>query len=135
FVRNKPYIRLVPDAIHSFMDRKFSTSHDIAVAMILAHDMLIDYLKGELGKMAVKDRIPREISGPGNQKLFWTASKSSLTELIYALHEGQVFNYGNTDIQEITSLFEAFFNIHLPHVYRTYAAIKSRKGARARFLE
>ena len=135
FVRNKSYIRLVPDAIYSFMDGKFSTSHDIAVAMILAHDMLIGYVKGELGKMAAKDRIAREITGPGNRKLSWTASKSSLTELIYALHEGKVFNYGNVDIQEITSLFEAFFDVHLPHLYRTYATIKSRKGARARFLE
>ncbi|WP_335965139.1 RteC domain-containing protein [Galbibacter sp. PAP.153] len=112
----------------------FSTPCDVLWARTKAMDLYTKFIEKEYS--VLKRQSPHHVSPSiENKPLRWTASKASLTELIYALHEGKVFNYGNVDIQEITSLFEAFFDVRLPHIYRTYAAIKSRKGARARFLE
>ncbi|RNL68043.1 hypothetical protein ED312_23415 [Sinomicrobium pectinilyticum] len=116
-----------------YRDPDFSTSHDLLWARVMAMQRVVDYLR--------KSR--QQISGihtsagdsPADHQLVWTASKVSLTELIYALYSGKVFNHGQADIRNITEAFEVFFGVRLPQVYRTYASIKGRKGQRARFLE
>lgn len=51
FLRDKADIRLHPETFHFFTDKEFSTSHDSAVATILAYDMLIIHLKKETDKL------------------------------------------------------------------------------------
>ena len=130
FLRDRADVFLSTEAIYALEDSQFSTSHDHMAATILAYEKLIVYLVHELDRLSPGAGV-RQLKS----KLSWTASKASLTELIYALHSGEVFNHGQADIREITSIFEKFCDIRLPHVYRAYAAIKSRKGQRARFLE
>ena len=67
--------------------------------------------------------------------LLWTATKSALTELIYALYSDGAINHGTADVSAITTSFEDFFNIKLDNVYKTYAELKARKGSKTKFLE
>ncbi|WP_268225160.1 RteC domain-containing protein [Sinomicrobium oceani] len=130
FQRNTGNAYLQPDTLYFSMDRQFSTGWDAVVATILAHDMLIGYLKKEIQKLSqvfTVSGMPPVLS--------WTGNKADLVELIYALYCGEVFNHGQVDILEITRGFEAFFDIRLPHVYKVYTEIKTRKGQRTRFLE
>lgn len=66
--------------------------------------------------------------------LNWTASKTALIELIYALHAQDVFENGNADIKLIAKSFESFCNIDLVDFYRTYLELKNRKLNRTKFL-
>ncbi|MGS2762939.1 RteC domain-containing protein [Sinomicrobium sp. M5D2P9] len=116
-----------------YRDPDFSTSHDFLWARVQATQRVVKYLhKG------IQQIFPGPFSSPDNSllpHLEWTASKASLTELIYALYSGKAFNHGQAEIGDITAAFETFFNIRLPQVYKTYAEIRMRKGQRIRFLE
>ena len=72
------------------------------VAKIIANDLIQVYLEDRLNNINVK-------RGSDNS-LKWTASKTALTELIYALYSHGVFNNGNTDIKLIAKTFEEAFN-------------------------
>jgi hypothetical protein len=67
--------------------------------------------------------------------LAWNASKTALTELIYALHTVNAINDGDGNMKSIATVFESVFNLKLDNLYKTYTEIKARKGSRARFLE
>ncbi|MCX2681893.1 RteC domain-containing protein [Galbibacter sp. EGI 63066] len=136
FLRGKADIRLHPDTYHFFTDREFSTSHDSSVAMIIAYDMLIVYLRKEIealdqnrnsgGMTHLRRSIP---------KLFWTANKVDLIELIYALQASGAINSGTMEIKELALTFEALFDTDLGDYYRTYLELRSRKIHRTRFLD
>ena len=122
-------------SLYSFVfesDARFSTSHDYKVAKIKANDLLEVYLNDELLKLNRQGEEQYRISTP-KTKLVWTDNKTSLIELIYALHCKGSFNNGNADIKEISAYFEAVFNMELGDVYRTYLEIKNRTS-RTKFL-
>ncbi|MCB0743524.1 MAG: RteC domain-containing protein, partial [Ignavibacteriae bacterium] len=128
FIRGKEDIRLHPDNFHFFTDEKFSTSHDSTVATIMAYDMLIIYLKQEIDKLENKNGMETIIqSNQFNSKLFWTASKTDLIELIYAIHSSGAINSGTADIKEMAVACERIFNIDLGNYYHTFVEIRSRK--------
>lgn len=105
FVRGKIDIRLFPDTFSFFIDDKFSTSHDTTVATILAYDMLIVYLKTEIDKLENTNGMEAIINPYQKQsRLFWTANKTDLIELIYALQNSGAINSGTADIKEMASL-------------------------------
>ena len=136
FVRGKDDIRLHPDNFHFFTDEKFSTSHDSTVATIMAYDILIVYLKQEIDKL--ENRNPMEAIMPINQfssKLFWTASKTDLIELIYALQNSGAINSGTADIKEMASLCEQIFNVDLGNYYHTFVEISPRKSNTTKFID
>ena len=101
-MRGKHDIRLWLDTFYFEADHRFSTSHDYKVAKIIANDLIQVYLEDRLNNINVK-------RGSDNS-LKWTASKTALTELIYALYSHGVFNNGNTDIKLIAKTFEEAFN-------------------------
>jgi hypothetical protein len=68
-------------------------------------------------------------------KLFWTGSKTDLTELIYALHSSGAINSGTADIKELASAFEQIFNIELGNYYHTFIEIRARKSSKTKFLD
>jgi hypothetical protein len=78
FVRGKHDIRLWLDTFYFEADHRFSTSHDYKVAKIIANDLIQVYLEDRLNNINVK-----KVS---DNSLIWTASKTALTELIYALY-------------------------------------------------
>lgn len=136
FVRGKIDIRLFPDTFSFFTDDKFSTSHDTTVATILAYDMLIVHLKTETNKLENINGMEATINPFEKQsRLFWTANKTDLIELIYALHSIGAINSGTADIKKMASACEQLFNIDLGDYYRTYLEIRSRKINQTKFLD
>ena len=126
FVRGKHDIRLWLDTFYFEADHRFSTSHDYKVAKIIANDLIQVYLEDRLNNINLKkasDNSPK-----------WTASKTALTELIYALYSHGVFNNGNTDIKLIAKTFEDAFNVELGDFYHTFMELKARKINRTKFL-
>ncbi|MFT3919955.1 RteC domain-containing protein [Cloacibacterium sp.] len=127
FVRGKCDIRLWLDTFYFEADHRFSTSHDYKVAKIIANDLIQVYLEDRLNNINVK-----KVS---DNSLIWTASKTALTELIYALYSHGAFNNGNTEIKLIAKTFEDAFNIELGDFYHTFMELKARKINRTKFLD
>ncbi|PVH24519.1 RteC domain-containing protein [Sphingobacterium corticibacter] len=130
FVRGKHEIKLGLDSYYFEADHNFSTSHDFKVAKIIANDLIQIFLENQL-------RIINEIDivNEPKMKLQWTASKTALTELIYALYSQGVFEHGNADIRLIAKYFESTFNVDLGNFYQTYLELRNRKMNRTKFLD
>ncbi|MBP1638879.1 MAG: RteC protein [Bacteroidetes bacterium] len=128
FVRGKEDIHLFQDSLMFYVDPDFSTSHDFAVAKILAHDRLEVYLNRELEALSIKNSNPNwgQLGYCNNTSLQWTDSKTALVELIYALYAMGSINNGRSEIRELAAFFEQAFNIRLSDIYRTYLEIKIR---------
>ena len=134
FVRGNRDIRLPADSFHFLTDNEFSTCKDSTVATILAYDMLIVYLQGELDNLNNLLENPEAILMQKPSKLFWTGSKTDLIELIYALHSSNTINSGTLEIKELAAHFEHLYNVDLGNYYHTFIEIRSRKTGRTKFL-
>ena len=66
--------------------------------------------------------------------LEWSASKASLIELLYALHQMKCINGGNITMAEIIKNAELIFGIDLDNHKKILHEIKNRKILRAKFL-
>lgn len=130
FLRGKHDIKLSLDTYYFESDHSFSTSHDYKVAKILANDLIQVYIEDQLASLHTINK-PSTIQASLN----WTASKTSLIELIYALHYQGVFDNGNADVKLIAKYFESVFNIELGDFYHTFMEIKSRKINRTKFID
>lgn len=127
FIRGKEDLHLYQDSLMFYVDPDFSTSHDYMVAKIIANDRLSVFLNTEIETLSIKAANPNWGQlGVFEQNLQWTDSKTSLVELIYALHAAGVFNKANCEIRELAAFFEHAFNIRLTDIYRTYLEIKIR---------
>lgn len=133
FLRGNDNIGLLSDTSHFYTDAEFSTSHDNAVAKILAYDLLLNHYTNELNELK---KSTRKISN--NEKLLkslsltWTSSKIDLIELIYSLiASGAV----KGDIKDLATAFEKIFDIELGNYYRSFLEIRGRKEDYARFLD
>ena len=133
FIRDKYDIQLTLDAYIFENDTRFSTTHDFKVAKILAHDLLQVHIEDELAYLDRKEPVSNIEEYP-KARLAWTDSKTSLIELIYALHAQGAFNNSKADIKEIAAYFETVFNLDLGDYYRTYLEIRVRKTGRTKFL-
>lgn len=133
FLRGNDNIGLLSDTSHFYTDAEFSTSHDSAVAKILAYDLLLNHYTNELNDLK---KSTRKISN--NEKLLeslnltWTSNKIDLIELIYALiASGAV----KGDIKDLATAFEKILDIDLGNYYRSFLEIRGRKEDFARFLD
>ncbi|MCG2611836.1 RteC domain-containing protein [Flavobacterium sp. SM15] len=112
---------------------EFSTAQDMLWAKVKAMYRYIHHIREALKKLEVSNT---EIFEEKKHKvLVWTAPKTALIELIYALYSNGALNNGSADINRITSSFEDFFNVKLDNVYKTYNEIKERKSSKTKFLE
>ena len=128
FIRGEYDIKLGLDTHYFQSDDSFSTSHDYKVAKLIANDLIKVYIENQLKGICQK-------RNPDIFVLEWTASKTALTELVYALYSKGVFNSGNTDIKLIARTFEDTFNICLGDFYHTFMELKARKINRTKFLD
>ncbi|MBJ7880730.1 RteC domain-containing protein [Gelidibacter salicanalis] len=135
FIRGKSDLRLPTESYHFFIDEQFSTCQDTTVATIIAYDMLIVYLQQEIEKLQTSTDTYNNAMKQSSSKLFWTGSKTELTELIYALHSSGAINSGTADIKELASLFEQMFNIGLGNYYHTFIEIRARKSNKTKFVD
>ncbi|MDL5511236.1 RteC domain-containing protein [Arenibacter sp. M-2] len=133
FLRGNDNIGLLSDTSHFYTDAEFSTSHDNAVAKILAYDLLLNHYTNELNDLK---KSTRKISS--NEKLLeslnltWTSNKIDLIELVYALiASGAV----KGDIKDLATAFEMVLDIDLGNYYRSFLEIRGRKEDFARFLD
>jgi len=123
------------ESFHFLIDDQFSTCQDGTVATIMAYDMLIVYLRKEVDDLQNNLEPQKNMTMEKPSKLFWTGNKTDLIELLYALQSSKCINSGTTDIKEMASHFEHFYNVDLGNYYHTFIDIRSRKGSRTRFLD
>lgn len=128
FLRGKHDIKLSLDTVYFETDHRFSTSHDYKAAKIIANDLIQIYIEDQLHNNSVSGKSD-------SSHIYWTSSKTALTELIYALYAQGVFNNGNTDIKFIAKTFESTFNVDLGDFYHTFMELKARKINRTKFLD
>lgn len=121
-------VKLAGD-VHSYDDR-FSTSHDHLVSQIMTNDKFETFLRDQFHQLKNKNSteiIPR-------QTLRWTAPKVALTELVFALHQTNCFNGGNTTLADIIQWFEKNLDTDLGNYHKTMLEIRTRKSNRTKFI-
>jgi hypothetical protein len=109
-------------------DERFSTGCDNTLALLLANQMLRDYLQSAIKKVSSESEDEKIL-------LTWTGPKTYLIELVYALQSAETFNNGKADIKQIASAFEKIFNISLGNYYRVFQEIQQRKKGKSYFLD
>lgn len=133
FLRGKDNLSLVSDTSHFYTDAEFSTSHDNAIAKIMAYDLLLDFFNKELEALGFANKLePKHICSDISLK--WTASKTDLVELIYALQASGAIKDGRAGIKQMAAACEQMFGINLGNYYKTYVEIRARKYNRASFM-
>ena len=135
FLRNRDSD--IPMNIASFYferDIRFSTGYDYKIAKIIANDFLEQYINSQLIKLKKDTEIDYEVCTRLKTRETWTASKTDLVELIYALDTAKCINHGNINLKALASYLEDIFNIHIGDVYRIYLEIRERKGSPTLFL-
>lgn len=137
FVRGNDNLNLISDTSHFYTDSEFSTSHDNAVAKIIAYDLLLAFYIEELNTLEVgkKNSSQSACKLLKLPKLTWTGNKIDVIELIYALHNSGSINKGTADIKEIAVIFEQVLNIDLGNYYHIFVELKARKTKRTKFLD
>ena len=137
FIRGKDKISLVSDTSHFYTDAEFSTSHDNAIAKIMAYDLLINHYVQELSYLRDQSYgISYKLNTLTNgERLGWTASKTDLIELIYALQASGAIKSGTAGIKEMASACEDIFELKLGNVYRTFLEIRERKIDQTKFID
>ena len=133
FIRGKHDIKLSLDTYYFESDHTFSTSHDYKAAKIIANDLIQVYLEDQIFKKSSNNSSKNNLVT--QSPLNWTASKTALIELIYALHSQSTFENGTIDIKVIAKRFELFFNIELGDFYHTYLELRNRKTNRTKFID
>ena len=137
FLRGKDKISLVSNTSHFYTDAEFSTSHDNAIAKIMAYDLLISHYSEELNNLrGLSYGIPNKLNTLSNgERLGWTASKTDLIELIYALQASGAIKSGTAGIKEMACASEDIFELKLGNVYRTFLEIRERKIDQTKFID
>ena len=134
FLRENKQLDLFSADLSIHIDSEFYTSHDTLAAEVIAYDLLTNFYKKEINKLkaiaAGKFNNNQNIKSPIN----WTASKTDLIELIYALKISGAVNTGHINTKELVTFFSSMFNIEVTNVYKTYSEIKNRNTERSKFL-
>ncbi|NOS93042.1 MAG: hypothetical protein HOP30_14055 [Cyclobacteriaceae bacterium] len=92
----------------------------------LASQKLNDLIEVEIGRRKVV---------VDNNDLVWTAPKTNLIELLYALHATNVFNDGKAGVKQLAEAFEKIFQVNLGNYYRVFQDIRQRKINQTVFLD
>ena len=137
FLRGNDKISLVSNTSHFYTDAEFSTSHDNAIAKIMAYDLLISHYVEELSYLRdLSNGVQNKLNTLSNgERLGWTASKTDLIELIYALQASGAIKSGTAGIKEMASACEDIFELKLGNVYRTFLEIRERKIDQTKFID
>jgi len=134
FVRGTFDVKQNLDNFYYEADLKFTTSHDFKVAKIMANDLIQVYLEDQLSNLDRKEnRSPSEVLP--KSAVYWTSTKVSLIELIYALNAAGVLNHGQLELNATADFFEKVFNIDLGQYHRSFLELRERKNARTKFLD
>lgn len=137
FIREKAQTHRTYEDDFAEVDFRWNTGYDIILAKCMAFEKLEHQIMHELFRIQHMEEteftpiIPQTNS---KKVLKWTESKTSLVELIYALHSASALNNGQTDLKTITEVLQDLFQIELGDHYKIYHELKSRKIQRTKFL-
>lgn len=135
FVRGNDNLSLVNDTSHFYTDAEFSTSHDNAIAKIMTYDLSVNFYNQRLVELGLATALDQKTRNQCiNLKLDWTASKTDLVELIYALQASGAIKDGRAGIKDMVTACEQMFNLDLGQYYKTYVEIRARKMNRTNFI-
>ncbi len=124
----------IPTYLLMHDDLNHLTNGDYLVSRLILNAKLYKYIQNELKKQLVNPFLV-ENTKTIKSGFNWTAPKSALIELTYALFCKGVINNGEVEIKQLVKEFELFFNIELGDPYRHFTNIKQRKKSSAIFLE
>jgi hypothetical protein len=110
FLRKNEEIPLELKDSRQLFDEQFFTWHDHTFSMILANEMLIEYITREIEKI---DKPGGSQQIQSKSPLRWTDNKIDLYEIIYAFYYAGSVNHGKTTISDLADAFEKMFNIEL----------------------
>lgn len=136
FVRGNEQLALFSQSDYADTDPEFTTSHDLLTCEVVTYELLSTYFKQELYCLSnFEAGCYNTIDNNSIAENFtWTASKTDLVELIYALKVTGAINGGDTQIKEITDVFGKLFNVNLGNYYKTFGEIKNRQENQTKFL-
>lgn len=136
FLRENKQLELFSIDISVYLDSEFYTSHDTLAAEVIAYDLLTNFYKQEINKL--KSISPAKFDDnfkSSKSPLNWTASKTDLIELVYALKVSGAINTGHVNTKELINIFSSLLNIEVSNYYKTYSEIKNRSTERIKFLK
>ncbi|MCO5268967.1 MAG: RteC domain-containing protein [Brumimicrobium sp.] len=134
FLRKNLDLSTIPSYILLRDDLGHTTNGDYLVTKLLLNAKLYKFIQKEL-IVPTEESLHQENTKTIKSGLNWTAPKSALIELSYALFCKGAINNGDVEIKQLISQFELFFNIELGDPYRHFTNIKQRKKSSAIFLE
>lgn len=136
FLRENKQLDLFSIDISIYLDSEFHTSHDTLASEVIAYDLLANFYKQEINKIKnISSGKFDDTNKISRTPLNWTASKTDLIELVYALKVNGAINKGNINTKELVSIFSSLFDIEVSNHYKTYSEIKNRSKERIKFLK
>lgn len=133
FLRSNSEIPIELKSSHQLMDEEFFTWHDHTFSVIMANDLLADYIREEMEKLESPSLEQKIGFSPPRQ---WCGKKIDLAELVYALYSARVVDCGNISIRELADLVGGLFGINLgKDIYRLHTEILQRKTDSTKFLD
>lgn len=137
FTRGNSQLDLFSNVFLLDKDPKFSTSHDIKAAEVIAYDLVTKFYATELLilKQEDKNRKVKEVKPPILEDLQWTGTKTELTELLYGLNAAGAIRNGEAEMKKLVLVCKELFNLDLGNIYKTYSEIKAREKDPTKFLD
>ncbi|HBL77069.1 MAG: hypothetical protein A2W90_19140 [Bacteroidetes bacterium GWF2_42_66] len=133
FLRENSEIPLELKNSHQLLDEEFFTWHDHTFSMIMANEMLSDYIHKELEKL---ENPEKDMDAGLKSKYRWTGKKIDIGEIVYAFYYAKVINSGNITIKELAEVFDQMLGTDLAKdIYRLHLEIRQRKIDRTKFLD
>ncbi|AMC11936.1 hypothetical protein Lupro_11950 [Lutibacter profundi] len=137
FLRGNNQLDLFINSNYHLEDPEFSTSHDHLVSQIITQDLLTKFYAKQLKIITInqKNVIVEEVKPTILRDLSWTASKTDLVELIYALNSSGAIRNGQAEIKKLSNICKELFDIDLGNIYKTFNEIKLREKDSTKFLD
>lgn len=133
FVRGTTEIPLELRGSHHLMDEDFFTWHDHTFSMIMANEMLIDYIQRELEEL---EHSELNVNALPKSPLYWTGKNIELVENLYAWYFSKSVNHGKATIKDLVEFIGLVLNIDLTKdVYKYFSELQQRKIDQTKFLD
>ncbi len=110
FLRSNKEVPLQVKDCLSLLNEEFFTCRDHTFSVIMANEMLIEYITKEINKIDNQEEKEQVLF---ESNLCWTDSKMDAYEFIYAIYYAGSVNHGKATISDLAEAFERMFNIEL----------------------
>jgi len=137
FLRSNKQFDMFTDTSRHSDDPEFSTNYDYLPTEVTANDLLKNFYSEELNSLKRMDpnTIVEQVKPDILNNLPWTASKTDLVELLYALNAAGAIKNGEAEMKKLVLICKELFEIDLGNIYKTFNEIKSREKDLSKFLD